>query len=225
MKNSILLLAIKPSNSSIRIKKSVLFVFSFHDIHVPRLPNKQFKGKTDMGVRGDAIVQMDWITGQVVNHLKKLDLLENTLIIFTSDNGAVLTDGYDDEALNRVGQHKMNGPYSGGKYSAFEGGTRVPFIVHYPAKVKKGVSHSLFSQIDLYASIATLLNLPLQDNEAIDSDNQLSALFNHKIKARTLLAEETPHAQSLRMDNWKYIRAVKKYLLGSNPKRTSILAH
>ncbi|WP_440875646.1 sulfatase family protein [Thalassotalea sp. PLHSN55] len=184
--------------------------FSFHDIHVPRLPNKMFQGKTDMGVRGDAIVQMDWITGQVTNHLKKLNLLENTLIIFTSDNGAVLTDGYDDQALTLIGDHKMNGPYSGGKYSIFEGGTRVPFIAHYPAKIKPGVSDSLFSQIDIYASVAKLLNIDLSQDEAIDSEDQLAPLMNPTLPARTWLAEETPHAQALRMNEWKYIRPVKR---------------
>ncbi|MBU2881231.1 arylsulfatase [Psychrosphaera sp. B3R10] len=184
--------------------------FSFHDIHVPRLPNKMFEGATNMGVRGDAIVQMDWITGQVVNHLKKLDMLENTLIIFTSDNGAVLTDGYNDNALTRIGEHLPNGPYSGGKYSILEGGTRVPFIVHYPNKVKQGLSHALFSQIDLYASIAALLNINLKNNEAIDSVNHLGPLFDAALPARTTLAEETPHTEGLRSGNWKYIRPVKK---------------
>ncbi len=180
--------------------------FSFHDIHVPRLPNKMFQGKTDMGVRGDAIVQMDWITGRVVDHLEKLGLLDDTIIVFTSDNGAVIPDGYDDQAVELLGNHKANGPYNGGKYSAFEGGTRVPFIVHYPAKVKSGTSTELTSQIDLYASFASLLGVSLDDNEAIDSEDQLESLFNASKNGRNYLIEESSNTLSLRHNNWKYIR-------------------
>lgn len=184
--------------------------FSFHDIHVPRLPHDRFKGSTTMGVRGDAIVQMDWITGQIVEHLKANNLLDNTLIIFTSDNGAVLTDGYDDDALTLIGEHQANGPFNGGKYSAYEAGTRVPFIVHYPSKVKAGVSNSLISQIDIYASVAGLLGITLDDKEAIDSENYLAALFNSEQSARATLIEESPHTRSLRSANYKYIRATDK---------------
>ena len=190
--------------------KPFFLFFSFHDIHVPRVPNEKFKGATKMGVRGDAIVQMDWITGEVVNHLKSLDLLDNTLIIFTSDNGAVLTDGYDDDALKLIGDHKANGVYNGGKYSAFEGGTRVPLIIYYPEQVKSGVSDSLTSQIDIYASIAQLLNIELNNDEAIDSQNKLNSFFNANEKARNELIEETPFTLSIRENNWKYIRPVKR---------------
>jgi len=191
-------------------KQPFFLLFSFHDIHVPRLPNEMFRGKTNMGARGDSIVQMDWTTGQVVEKLRELNLLDNTLVIFTSDNGAVLTDGYDDEALKRIGTHKQNGPYRGGKYSIYEAGTRIPFIVHYPNRVKPGVSNSLFSQIDLYASIAELLGVPLEETEAIDSQNQLSPLFDASKLARKTLVQETPHAKGLRENSWKYIRPTEK---------------
>lgn len=184
--------------------------FSFHDIHVPRLPHPMFQGKTEMGVRGDAIVQMDWITGQVVNHLKRLDLLDNTLIVFTSDNGAVMFDGYYDQSFELQGDHKQNGPFKGAKYSAYEAGTRVPFIVHYPDQVKPGVSDELTSQIDIYASIASLINQPLAKTEAIDSQNKLAALFNAHEKGREFLIAETPNTKSLRHNEWKYIQPAKR---------------
>ena len=91
-------------------------VITFHDIHVPRLPDHRFERVTEMGVRGDAIVQMDWVTGQLVDYLKQLGLEQNTLIIFSSDNGPVLDDGYADHAVERIGRHKPAGPYRGGKY-------------------------------------------------------------------------------------------------------------
>lgn len=183
--------------------------FSFHDIHVPRLPNEKFQGKSTMGVRGDAIAQMDWITGNVVQHLKQQNLLDNTLIIFTSDNGPVLDDGYADQAVELLGEHKPGGIYRGGKYSAFEAGTRVPTIVHYPNKVAAGVSNQLMSQIDLYASIATLLDLPLASDEAIDSQNFLSAWLNEKQTGRVELIEES-YTLSLRENHWKYIAPTQK---------------
>lgn len=188
--------------------KPFFLFFSFHDIHVPRLPNKMFAGKTDMGVRGDAIVQMDWMTGQVVDHIKSKGLLDNTIIIFTSDNGAVLTDGYDDEALTRLGDHKPNGPYRGGKYSALEAGTRVPFIVHYPKGAKTGVNNSLVSQLDIYASMAKLLNVPLENNEAIDSQENLDALLDPTATARDYIVEQA-FTLSVRDGDWKYITPAK----------------
>ena len=129
--------------------------FSTHDIHVPRMPHPRFEGKSGMGPRGDAIVQLDWTVGQVIGTLEKYSLLENTLIIFTSDNGPVIDDGYKDQAVEKLGNHKPSGSLRGGKYSAFEAGTRVPFIVSWKGKVTPGkVSDALFSQIDLFASFA-----------------------------------------------------------------------
>ncbi|WP_111979231.1 sulfatase family protein [Algibacillus agarilyticus] len=183
--------------------------FSFHDIHVPRLPHDKFKGQSEMGVRGDAIVQMDWITGQVTKQLEKLGLLDNTLIIFTSDNGPVLNDGYDDQAEELLGDHKPAGIYRGGKYSAFEAGTRVPTIVHFPAKVEPGVSDELVSQIDVYASIAELVGVKLDDREAVDSQNYLSALTDASAKGRSVLIEES-YTLSIRDGDWKYIRPSNK---------------
>lgn len=188
--------------------KPFFLLFSFHDIHVPRLPNNRFKDKSSMGVRGDAIAQMDWITGQVTNKLKAMNLLNNTLIIFTSDNGPVLNDGYDDGAVEKLGNHKPSGHFRGGKYSAFEAGTRVPTIIHYPAKVKPGTSDALMSQIDIYASLAQLLNVKLADDEAIDSENYIEEWLTASGKGREELIEES-YTLSLRNEQWKYIAPTK----------------
>lgn len=194
---------INPKNIKEKEKPFFLF-FSFHDIHVPRLPHKKFQGKSSMGPRGDAIVQMDWMTGAIVKQLKKQGVLNNTLIIFTSDNGAVLQDGYFDKAQELVGKHKPNGIYRGGKYSAYEAGTRVPFIVHYPNAVTSGVSDSLVSQVDIYASLASLTQQPLAKTEAIDSENYLTAFMAVNKPARQQLIEES-YVLSLRDGQWKYI--------------------
>jgi arylsulfatase A len=178
--------------------------FSFHDIHVPRLPHKKFIGATQMGPRGDAIVQMDWITGQVIKQLKAQGVLDNTLIIFTSDNGPVLDDGYADNAVEKLNGHMPAGPFRGGKYSAYEAGTRVPTIVHYPNRIKPGVSDELVSQIDVYASVASLINQPLAEDEAIDSHDFLAAWLDAKATGRKELIEEA-YTLSLREGDWKYI--------------------
>ena len=114
--------------------------FATHDIHVPRVPHPRFAGKTEMGPRGDAIAQLDWCVGEIVDALERRGIARNTLVIFTSDNGPVVDDGYRDDAVTKLGGHRPAGPLRGGKYSAFEGGTRVPFVVRWPARVKPGVS-------------------------------------------------------------------------------------
>lgn len=179
--------------------------YSFHDIHVPRLPNPRFIGKSEMGPRGDAIVQTDWMTGQIVKQLEALGLAENTLILFTSDNGPVLNDGYEDEAVEKLGEHQPAGPLRGGKYSAFEAGTRVPMIAYWPGSIKPAWSDALFGQIDLYASLAELTGQSLAKDEAIDSHNHLSALIGTSKSGRKLLVEESL-TLSLRDGPWKYIR-------------------
>ena len=186
-------------------KENPFFLFfSFHDIHVPRLPNKQFEGKSTMGPRGDAIVQMDWITGQVIQKLEKLGLDKNTLVIFTSDNGPVLNDGYEDLAVEKLGNHKPSGPFRGGKYSSFEAGTRVPMISYWPGTIKPGESNALFSQIDYYASLGNLVNQKISKNEALDSKNIKNALLKADGKGRNLMLEEG-FTLSIRDKNYKYI--------------------
>lgn len=178
--------------------------FSFADIHVPRDPNPKFKGVTKMGSRGDAIVQMDWSVGQLMKILQKNNLIENTIVIFTSDNGPVLDDGYYDDAEQLVGDHDPSGGFKGGKYSAYEAGTVMPTILYWKGKVKPQVSSALISQVDLYASFAKLLGYTLEPNEAPDSFDMLDALLGKKEVGRTLLLEES-YTMSLRNENWKYI--------------------
>jgi arylsulfatase A len=179
--------------------------YSFHDIHVPRLPHANFTGMTNMGPRGDAIAQVDWVVGEIMDELKRLGLDEQTLVLFTSDNGPVLDDGYNDSAASLLNGHKPAGLYRGGKYSAYEGGTRVPTIVRWKHKVEPGVSDALMSQVDLYASLAELLGHPLSKDEATDSLNMLSALLGISMSGRQYIIEESVATLSLRSNNWKYI--------------------
>jgi len=192
-------------------QKKTFFLFkSFHDIHVPRLPNDRFKGKSTMGVRGDAIAQMDWMTGRIIKEIETLGLANNTLIIFTSDNGPVLFDGYFDDATKLLGNHKPGGPFSGGKYSRLEAGTRVPTIAYWPGKIKSKVSDALVSQMDIYASLAKLVGVNVPDGEAVDSIEQLSVWLGETEQGRINLLEESLGNVALRHNNYKFIGASSK---------------
>lgn len=205
-------------------KKAVAFIerhkaapfflyFATHDIHVPRVPHPRFAGQSGLGVRGDVILQFDNSVGEIMNTLERLKLADNTLLIVTSDNGPVVQDGYDDGALEKVDGHKPAGPWRGGKYSIFEGGTRVPFIVRWPTKVKPGVSEALVCQVDLLASFADLTGRTLGAADAPDSFDVLTALLGESKTGRDQLVE---HAQilGLRRADWKYIEP------GKGPRRS-----
>ncbi|TWO33435.1 arylsulfatase [Seonamhaeicola sediminis] len=179
--------------------------FSLHDIHQPRIANIKFVESSTMGPRGDVIAQMDWCVGQISEALDNQGLLENTLIIFTSDNGPILDDGYLDYARELVGDHKPGGPYRGSKYSAYEAGTRMPTVVHWPKVVKPGTSKALLSQVDLYASLASLVNQNIEKGDAVDSQNFMDSWLGKSDKGRKFLLEES-YTFGFRMDNWKYIK-------------------
>jgi arylsulfatase A-like enzyme len=180
--------------------------FSTHDIHVPRVPHERFVGKSECGLRGDAIVQLDWCVGEIAAALERMQLAENTLVIVTSDNGPVLDDGYADGAVEKLAGHRPAGPWRGGKYSNFEGGTRVPFLVRWPARVKPGVSEALLGQVDLLASLAALVEQELPDDAGPDSENVLAALLGESPQGREYLVEQAS-VTSLRAGPWKYIPA------------------
>jgi arylsulfatase A-like enzyme len=190
-----------------RHKSTPFFLyFATHDIHVPRVPRPRFEGKSGMGPRGDAIVEFDWSVGEVLTALDDNRLAANTLVILTSDNGPVLDDGYRDNAVEKLGDHKPAGPFRGGKYSKFEGGTRVPFIVRWPGRVKPGTSKALVSQIDFLASLAALVGSPDHIAADVDSRNHLPALLGDDPVGRETLIE---HAGGLavRYGKWKFIPA------------------
>jgi len=192
--------------------KPFFLYFASQDIHVPRAPHPRFHGKTKLGYRGDAMVQLDWSTGQILKELDKLGIAENTIVIFSSDNGPVYDDGYKDGTVVRTSTqevdqgHDGSGPYRGGKYQIYEGGTRVPFIVRWPAKIKPGKSDALVSQIDLFASFAALLDIKLKDTQAIDSRNCLDAFLGKDKKGQPYIIEEA-RGLALRRGPWKYIKS------------------
>ena len=185
-------------------EKPFFLYFATHDIHVPRVPNPRFVGKTTMGPRGDAIVSFDDSVRRVMETLEKCGIVSNTIVILSSDNGPVLDDGYADGAVAKLGDHKPGGPFKGHKYSLYEAGTREPFIVSWPGHIKPGESDALVSQMDLLASFAAMLDVKLPAEEKFDSQNVLPALLGESKKGRDVLIEHT-QAIAIRMGNWKYI--------------------
>ena len=185
--------------------KPFFLYFATHDIHVPRLPHARFRGATGMGPRGDAIAELDWTVGRILDKLDKLGLAKNTLVMFSSDNGPVVDDGYRDQAVERLGEHRPSGRFRGGKYSNFEAGTRVPFIARWPGKIRKDTrSDALISQVDLLSTMAALAGQPVPANAGRDGENVLPALLGKTRKARSSVVSHAG-ALSLIEGNWKLI--------------------
>lgn len=192
-------------------KERFFLYYAIHDIHVPRMPSTMFKGKSTMGFRGDAILEMDWAVGELTRQLKELGLYDNTLIIFTSDNGPVLDDGYNDHAVAKLGKHRPAGVLKGGKGSIWEGGNRVPFLLSWPNKIKPGKSDALVSQIDFLASFAGYFGQKIAQSEAADSENHINALLGQSKAGKAVNIEQAYNQNIAIVSNgWKYIPTMGK---------------
>lgn len=155
--------------------------YNLHQPHVPRVPSPRFVGKSGLGPRGDVILEADWYVGQFLETLEKLGLDENTMIIFSSDNGPVLDDGYQDQAKELNGDNTPAGVLRGGKYSVLEGGSRVPFMIRWPKAIEPTTSDAIVSQLDIYGSLAALLG---QENDSTDSIDTLDAFLGKSTVGR-----------------------------------------
>ncbi len=206
---------IKESRQWISSQKNQPFLlfFAAHDIHVPRMPHERFQGKSGMGLRGDSILQFDWCVGELMKIVEENHLSENTLFVLCSDNGPVLDDGYQDQAVEKLGSHQPAGPYRGGKYSVFEGGTRTPFITRWKGRITPGVSDQIVCTIDLPASLAALVQTTIPSGGCTDSQNLLPALLGEKnAKGRDILLQQDNNGAKfgLRMGRWKLVREKNK---------------
>lgn len=183
--------------------KPFFLYYALHQPHVPRVPNYRFAGKSGMGPRGDAILEADWCIGKLLDALDDMGLAENTLIIFSSDNGPVIDDGYKDQAVELLGKHTPAGPLRGGKYSMFEGGTRVPFITRWKGTIKPGVSDALVCQMDFLASFSAMLGQKVK--ETTDSKDILAALLGKSKTGRTDLVIEGLGNLAYKQGDWVLI--------------------
>ncbi|WP_461533646.1 sulfatase family protein [Sinomicrobium sp.] len=191
------------AQSFVREKKSPFFLYyAMQQPHVPRTPHPRFVGETDMGSRGDVIVEADACIGTLVKTLEEEGLLESTLIIFTSDNGPVLNDGYYDEAVEKAGDHRPGGPLRGGKYSIYEAGFRIPFAVYWKGKIKPQVSDAIVCQVDLLASLAKFTG---QNVTETDSKDIMDVFLGKSNKGRESLILEGTSRTILRNGDWVMI--------------------
>lgn len=179
-----------------------------NDVHVPRWPHERFRGKNPMGLRGDAISSFDWTVGEVLKALDEAGVRDNTLLVITSDNGPVMDDGYDDHAAELLNGHEPTAGRRGDKYSNFEGGTSVPLIVSWPAKVapQPGENATLMCLVDLLASMGALLGCEIPENAGPDSRDMLAQLLGQSRESRSdvqLLGQR--NTVSVRTPRWKFI--------------------
>ncbi len=188
-------------------KDSAFFLlYTLNQPHVPRTPHPGFVGSTTLGPRGDVIKEADWCIGELINTLEEEGIINNTLIIFSSDNGPVLNDGYYDDAVEKSGNHFPGGILRGGKYSLFEAGTRVPFITFWKGTIKPSVSDALISQIDLFSSLAKLVGSELRER---DSQELLDVFLGNSRIGREEVVLEATTRTALRKGEWIMIPPYK----------------
>ncbi len=186
--------------------KPFFLYYGLHQPHVPRAPHSRFVGATELGPRGDAVVEADWCVGELIAFLEAEGLLENTLIIYSSDNGAILNDGYVDGAveLNDKSGHTPSGESRGGKYSLFEGGSHVPFIAYWKGVIEPKISDALISHIDIMPSLAQMLGI---DTPQVDGERQLETILGKSDSGRASLIHEAFGRLSYRKGDWALIPA------------------
>jgi arylsulfatase A-like enzyme len=179
--------------------------FALPSPHAPIIPNEEFDGLSSAGAYGDFMVQSDWVVGQVIQALKKHGLEENTLVIFSSDNGP---ESYAWERARKYGHFSM-GDFRGLKRDVWEGGHHVPFIVKWPGRIKAGsVSNDLISQIDIMATLASITGIDLPQGAAPDSYDLSSILLGKELNSpvREALVHNTyKHIWGMRKGQWLYI--------------------
>jgi arylsulfatase A-like enzyme len=194
---------IEAQNYIKRQKDQPFFLYyALQQPHVPRTPHPRFVGTSGMGPRGDVIIEADWCVGELLKTLKAEGILENTLIVFSSDNGPVLNDGYYDDAVEKLGNHKPAGNLRGGKYSLFEAGTRVPFITYWKGRIKPRKSDALVCQVDLLTSLAALTG---SDLKGPDSQNLMEVLLGESNQGRENLILEASTRTAFRQGDWVMI--------------------
>lgn len=195
-------------------KQPFFLLLCSHAIHVPRVVHERYQGRSGHGPRGDAIMELDESVGAIRQTLKSLKLDQKTLIVFCSDNGPVLDDGYQDDAIERLGEHDPNGLFRGGKYNVYEAGTRTPMIACWPGSVAPGVSDQILCSIDFAASFARLAKATVTTEmfpDSVDLSDLMTGKPNAKGRAHLLTQDNGQSGQfGLREGRWKLIRAPAK---------------
>ncbi len=186
-------------------KEPFFLYFALPAPHAPIIPNDEFKGKSAAGPYGDFVYQTDWVAGQVLKALKEKGLEENTIVIFSADNGP---EHYAFDRAEKYGHFSM-GEFRGLKRDVWEGGHHVPFIVKWPNRIKEGsISKEVISQVDIMATLAYITNSSLPTNAAPDSYNLTALLKGNSYSSP--IREATVHNTNekiwaLRQGKWLYM--------------------
>ena len=178
------------------------------NIHHPFTPAPRFKGTSECGLYGDFIHELDWMVGEVLSCLDENGLDENTLVVFTSDNGGMFNTG----GQNAFKQgHRQNGDLLGFKFGVWEGGHRIPFIAKWPGKIQANTtSNQLISNVDMLASFAALTGQAIDKKQLADSVNVLPAFVGDPkstLRDHVILSPHKPSHLSIRKDKWMYVDA------------------
>ena len=207
--------------------KPIFLYFATNDIHVPRDPSPRFRGRSGLGIRGDAAVQMDDCLGRIRKALAD-NGYEDALFVFTSDNGPRVSDGYEDGAREAWANDNPAAPFSGGKYTVREGGTRIPMIVVWPGRVRPGtVNNALISQTDFARSLAKIVGVDVPEGACGDSRELAHVMLGESENGRESLVEQPAWGPwGYRKGPWKLIdtKQPQLYFLDDDPAESNNLA-
>ncbi len=171
--------------------------------HTPWMPTAQFKGESPIGIYGDFIMDIDYVVGQVTETLKSLDIDDNTMIIFSSDNGAP----WPQEEID-LQHHESNWGRRGQKGDVWDGGHRIPLIIYWPSHIQRQIVYDqLVSLTDLFATFADLTGQKLNKNSGEDSFSFLHVLKGNtsKITRYSMIHNSSAGMYSIRKEGWKYV--------------------
>jgi arylsulfatase A-like enzyme len=198
---------------SLQSKETPFFLyFAPVAVHHPITPSNYMRGMSDCGPYGDFIQDLDHSVGQIIQTLEYKGMLENTLLIFTSDNGGEIPrnkpEAPEMQAIDAG--LKINGELRGDKHTIWEGGTRVPFILSWPGKVKEGVvSDDIIALMDVFATLAEITGdgLPADKNVAPDSYSFYASMIGgeNKSSRKAVVTADMHGMQAIRIGDWKLI--------------------
>lgn len=183
-------------------------LYTTHNAHEPRVPHPRFAGKSKAGIYGDVIEEFDYCVGEIIKSLQKKGVLENTLIIVTSDNGPMIKEGYLDGALENIGSHDPFNGLRGAKYSLYEGGSKIPFIASWGSKIKKPfVQEQRFCYLDMLATLCAVTHSKAPKGSMNDSRDASALFLSPKAKEYRpyIITQNNAGALAIRKGDWKII--------------------
>jgi len=187
--------------------KPFFLYLSTQSAHAPSFPAPELKGKTEAGPHGDFIFELDHVVGEVMKELERLDVADNTLVMFSSDNGPEVRQAV---LMRREFDHDAARPWLGVKRDGWEGGHRVPFIAHWPGRINPGsVSAQTMTLTDVMATVAAAVGYELPDNAAEDSYDLLPVFLGQQAEDKPIrpytLTQSLSGQLQIRRGPWKYL--------------------